>query len=190
MARAVAKRYSACDDKLIISEVNWPIVGTGVYSPVGAPYESPGIRHNDPSVSEEDYASFMIRYVAIAVSSGMVERVYWWRMIAHGFGLVDDIDLSDLHKRPAFDAFKTFIEILGKSTFVERVTCSYSENVYILKYRLPDKDTVCLAWVNGDAAEIELPFECIESHSLNGDVTELSGNKIELTGKPIYLHMS
>ncbi|MCK5528880.1 MAG: hypothetical protein KAI74_04295, partial [Kiritimatiellae bacterium] len=156
MARAIAKSSSACDDKLIISEVNWPLKGTGVYSPVGAPYESPGVRHNDPSVSEEDYANFMIRYVAIAISSGMVERVYWWRMMAHGFGLVDDIDVADLRKRPAFYAFKTFVEILGDSEFVERVVIEQQENIYILKYRVAEQE-ICLAWVNGNDIEIDLP---------------------------------
>jgi len=28
---------SCCEDRLVVSEVNWPIKGTGVYSPVGSP---------------------------------------------------------------------------------------------------------------------------------------------------------
>jgi len=187
MARAMARRYSACDDKLIISEVNWPILGTGVYSPVGAPYESTGVRHNDPSVSEEDYASFMIRYVAIAISSGMVERVYWWRMIAHGFGLVDDIDLSDLRKRPAYDVFKTFMEILGDSVFIERILADQADNVYVFKYKTADDQNICLAWVNGDDIEVELPFACSALRTLTGTATEMGGNKVLLTGAPQYL---
>ena len=189
MARAIAKTSPACDNKLIISEVNWPLKGTGVYSPVGAPYESPGIRHNDPSVSEEDYANFMIRYAAIAISSGMVERVYWWRMIAHGFGLVDDIDVADLRKRPAFYAFKTFAEILGDSEFIERVVVEQQNDVYILKYRSAEQD-ICLAWINGSDTEIELPFNCSAMRTLNGTADEMADNKVTLTGSPVYLYTS
>ncbi len=188
MARAIARTSLKCDDKLIVSEVNWPLLGSGVYSPVGAPYVSPGVRYNDPSVSEEDYTSFMIRYIAIAVSSGMVERVYWWRMVAHGFGIVDDADLSKLRKRPAYDALKIYLEILGDSVFDSRIKIDELDNVYVFKYNVPEIGVVCLAWVNLDATvEIELPFKCIEIQMLNGDVVEPDGNKIKLTGMPVYL---
>lgn len=187
MARAIARISAKCDDKLIVSEVNWPLLGTGVFSPVGAPYESPGIRNNDPSVSEEDYASYMIRYVAIAISSGMVDRVYWWRLIAHGFGLVDDINSSELRKRPAYVAIKTFMEILGNATFVERITDGQMDNVYIFKYNIPDNGVVCLAWVNGNDVEVKLPFSYSAIKGVDGVTANFNGSKVILTGSPIYI---
>jgi hypothetical protein len=91
-----------------VSEVNWPLEGQGVYSPVGSPYVAPGVRKNDPSISEDQYADFMLRYLCIAIASGFVERVYWWRLAARGFGLVDDSGL-EWRRRPAFEMLSTLL---------------------------------------------------------------------------------
>jgi tRNA A-37 threonylcarbamoyl transferase component Bud32 len=109
LAKAIARWSANCDDELIVSEVNWPLAGQGVYSPVGSPYVAPGIRKNDPSVSEDDYADYMLRYLCIAIGSGMVERVFWWRLVARGFGLVDDSE-ETWRTRPAFEMLKVFLE--------------------------------------------------------------------------------
>jgi tRNA A-37 threonylcarbamoyl transferase component Bud32 len=110
LARAIARWSASCEDRLIVSEVNWPIVDTGEYSPVGSPYESPGGRLNDPSVTEDQYADYMLRYICMAICSGLVERVYWWRLVARGFGLVDDTDTDNWRKRPAFEMLKEFLK--------------------------------------------------------------------------------
>ncbi len=180
--RAIAELYPFKDNKFIVSEVNWPIVGTGVYSPVGAPYVSPGERKNDPGVTEWEYACFMIRYLAIALTSGMVERVYWWRMIAHGFGLVDDIDI--LRKRPAYYALKVFLDILGQSIFKGRIS-GLPENVYALNFFLSDGSKVCLAWVHGD--DFELSVEYSELREMTGEVKQGDGKRVQLTGTPVYI---
>ena len=44
----------------------------------------------------------MIRYLLIALCSGMVERVYWRRLVARGFGLIDDVEPGTWRPRPAF----------------------------------------------------------------------------------------
>ena len=110
LARAIARWSTSCEDRLIVSEVNWPLLGTGEYSPVGSPYVSPGERLNDPSVTEDQYADYMLRYLCMAICSGMVERVYWWRLVARGFGLVDDTDVGNWRKRPAFEMLKEFLK--------------------------------------------------------------------------------
>jgi len=110
-AKAMARLHPRCDERLIISEVNWPLLGSGVWSPVGSPYVSPGPRKNDPSVNEEDYADYMERYLRIALESGLAERVYWWNLAAYGFGLIDD-HASPWRPRPAYHRLK---EMLGES---------------------------------------------------------------------------
>ena len=99
MGKATAKYY--------VTEVNWPLAGTGVYSPVVSPYDSPGPRKHDPNVSEEEYADYMIRYFKQTIGSGLVDRVYWWQLIAKGFGLIDE---EDYRKRPAYFAFKDWVQ--------------------------------------------------------------------------------
>ncbi len=119
LARAIGKAHRRCGDGLIISEFNWPLAGTGIHSPVGAPYVSPGERHNDPSVSEEDAAAYMLRYILISIGSGLAERVFWWSLVAHGFGLIDDSG-ERWRERPAYLVLKTFLSRVRGLVFQAR----------------------------------------------------------------------
>ncbi len=92
-----------------VTEVNWPLQGTGPYSPASG----------RPNVSEEEQADFLIRYYIPALASGLIERVYWWQLAAPGYGLVDSRG-SGWRRRPSFLAFRTMAEILGRSEFVRR----------------------------------------------------------------------
>ncbi len=121
LARALARASGACADRLIVSETNWPLLDGGVYSPTGSPYLYPGqILDSPPSATETDYANYMIRYLLIALCSGLVERVYWWRLVAQGFGLVDDRDPAAWRPRPAYHALQQFLRTVGESTFTGR----------------------------------------------------------------------
>ena len=76
-----------------ITEVNWPL-HEGPHSPAG--------RH--VAVSEEAQASYLARYYLLMLGSGMVERVYWWQLVARGYGLADRGDRAALRRRPAWHA--------------------------------------------------------------------------------------
>lgn len=193
LARAIGRWSGCCDDRLIVSEVNWPLTGMGVYSPVGSPYVSPGPRFNDPSVSEDDYADYMLRYLLIAIASGMVERVYWWRLTARGFGLVDDSDPSRLRPRPAFEMLRVALQRLEGAVFRE---------VRGRKPGLKAQDGVppwtCFAFYRADGSRFgiaysatpwsgELPFPCgTASDALGRELPEVRG----LGGRPLYLELS
>src|SRR5690606_32235754 len=41
LLKAIAQTTSACNDKVIISEVNWPIENTDIWSPIVCPYATP-----------------------------------------------------------------------------------------------------------------------------------------------------
>ena len=120
--KAAAQWSTCCNNRVIISEVNWPLLGTGEWSPVVSPYDSPTLepRKNDPSVSEEEYALYTIRYLLITLCSGLAERVYWWKLAAHGFGLIDPADENGWRVRPAFRALKYFIERTAGYDFVQK----------------------------------------------------------------------
>jgi hypothetical protein len=78
--------------RLWITEVNWPLAGTGDFAPT-SPKEC---------VSEDAAACHLTGYYNICLASRVVERVYWWQLIAPGYGLVDDRE--GLRRRPAFHA--------------------------------------------------------------------------------------
>ena len=83
LLKAIARKSNRCDERVIVSEVNWPLVDSGVWSPVSASYMVPGTKGSKVHVTEEEYGNFMIRYLVLALCSGFVDQVYcgdWWRM--------------------------------------------------------------------------------------------------------------
>ena len=118
LLKAIANHSSRVDDRVIVSEVNWPIQGAGLWSPITGTYEKAEWRLEAPGETEIDYANFMLRFLALAVCSGHVEEVYWWRLSARGYGLVDD--QNGFAPRPAFNALKFFLHLLGDAIFVKK----------------------------------------------------------------------
>ncbi len=135
-----------CDDRVVISEVNWPLVRTGTWSPVTATYKHPNAPENPLSVSEFEYGVFVLRYLVIVICSGFVEQVYWWRIVADGFGLVDERIEGEWRKRDGFRMLQVFLEQLGSATFVEKLETE--EEVYTLRFEGED-DQIIMLWCNG-----------------------------------------
>ena len=145
LARALARTAPACADRLIVSEFNWPLLDGDVYSPVGSPYLFPGqVLDSPPSASEEDQARYLIRYLLLALCSGLVERVYWWRLVARGYGLVDDRDSAAWRPRPAYHALQRWLRTVGAATFTGRD----AQGGYA--FTQPDGGTVRLAVEHGE----------------------------------------
>ena len=78
-------------NRLWLTEFNWPLAGHGPWAPTSA----------KECVSEDQAATWLQRYSAMARASGLVERIYWWQLVALGYGLVDP---RDHRRRPAFHA--------------------------------------------------------------------------------------
>jgi hypothetical protein len=188
LARAIASASPVCADRLIVSEVNWPLERTAPYSPVGPPYVFPSQGAVNIGASEDAYADYMIRYLAITLSSGLVERVFWWRLVARGFGLVDDTDPLALRTRPAYAMLCAFLTILGDSTFVgARLPSRIGERHgrYRFAYLRGDGETVVLTYAYGPS----IPFPPDEKF---GRVEDAFGHALgtvpsHLTGRPVYL---
>ena len=185
LLRAIADRSSGCDNGVIVSETNWPLEGTGVHSPVGSPYVSPGERRNDPSVSEQDYSDYMIRYLLQAICSGMAERVYWWRLVAHGFGLVDDADSGGWRRRAAFDALRFLLATLGDATFEEKLHSPSGAD--LLKFRVGNGADMVVAYSTVGAISVEIPIPFSRALNCRGEEVKAVGESVELSGSPVYL---
>ncbi len=175
LLRAIANVSRGCGSRVVVSEVNWPLLGTGIHSPVGAPHVYPGGRRNDPSVSEADYADYMIRYLLIALCSGFVSRVFWWRLAARGYGLVDDGDPSDWRERPAYAALRRFVAEAGDARFTglevwggERRGMSGVDACYAYRFERPGRDPVRIAYTSAG-------------------MRPLPGTDVTLTGCPVYV---
>jgi len=187
LARALAGRAG---DRLIVTEFNWPLEGTGVYSPVGAPYVSPGVRHNDPSVSEQAAAAYLLRYALIAICSGLVERVFWWRLAAFGYGLVDD-SAADWRERPAFQVLAVLLARLQASEFTARSVVAASDPVgtegILYRFEMPDGRPWWMAYTLAGTCRITLPPGGTRATSAFGESLALDRKGIELGMMPVYL---
>jgi hypothetical protein len=109
LLNAVA-RVCLKDRPLWITEFNWPLEGTGKYSPAAG----------KPNVSEEEQADYLVRYYILYGATGWVDRIYWWQLIAPGYGLIDSRE-SSWRKRPSFLALKTAVRHLRNSRFEGKV---------------------------------------------------------------------
>lgn len=147
--RACARAYGCATDRIVVSEVNWPLLGTGPWSPVTSPYETRDPRQNDPSVDEETYAAYLARYLLLTLASGHVQRVYWWRLAARGFGLVDDTDPAAWRPRPAFFALQTLLENLAGATFAKKLATPAGE--FALEFSRPGAAPLTARWTRTTA---------------------------------------
>jgi len=158
---------------LWITEVNWPLKGTGKYSPASG----------KPNVSEEEQANYLVRYFILCLSSGLVQRVYWWQLVAPGYGLIDSRE-EKWRKRPSFYAMKTMVALLRGSLFLKRVPHSQAA---IFLFSKEGRDfAVC--WTPGKPVEYCFPRRV--SSVVNRDREEIafSGNRIEIDQSPKYVY--
>ncbi|MEP7010503.1 MAG: lipopolysaccharide kinase InaA family protein [Acidobacteriota bacterium] len=125
-----------------VTEVNWPL-WEGPHSPAG----------KSVSVDEQTQADYLSRYYLLALASGMAERVYWWQMIARGYGLVDREDGGKLRRRASFFALKELIAELGGTTFERRLESP--AGTYLLLFRRGDGVGIVAGWSSGEVVEGE-----------------------------------
>lgn len=177
LLKALAQWSDRCEDKIIVSEVNWPVQHTGIWSPIGCPYETPKWRREQPGETEDEYANYMLRYLAITLCSGHVEQVFWWRLSANGYGLVDDRD--NFRIRPAFTALAFFLQTIGQATFIRK--CDSPENIFVLEF-VSNTTNIWMAWALEDSDyELGIP----SSKILNREGRAIA--KARLSGSPVYL---
>jgi hypothetical protein len=166
-AQSGAGRRSEC----WVTEVNWPLAGTGKFSPASG----------KPNVDEDEQANYLVRYDVLALASGLIGRVYWWQLAAPGYGLVDPRK-TPWRRRPSFEAFRTMISELSGSIFVRRERPNGGDLFYFRK----NGRELAVAWTNGAAFE----------HSFGRPVRRITGRDgedlrpsemVRIGGRPQYV---
>lgn len=180
LLKAVIDGCSGKERPLWITEVNWPLKGTGKYSPASG----------KPNVSEEEQASYLVRYFVPCLSGGLVERIYWWQLAAPGYGLIDN-RRQEWRKRPSFYAFKTMVAHLRGSTFVGKMPHSQAQ---IFLFRSGSED-FAVSWVAADKEKTRPPFSEIffprrvtRVFHRDGQEIPLQGNEVILEECPKYIY--
>lgn len=160
---------------LWITEVNWPLMDTGKYSPASG----------KPNVTEEQQADYLVRYYLLGLASGLVERIYWWQLAAPGYGLVDSRTQS-WRKRPSFYAFRNMVTQLAGSLFTGRDPHPGAE-VFRFK-REGQYFAVC--WSSrGRPSEFRLSFPEPIQHVIDRDGRDIpvKGNSVVADSSPKYV---
>lgn len=127
LLKAIAETSRHCGPESWITEVNWPL-WEGPHSPAG----------KSVSVDEETQADYLVRFYVLTLTTGLVERVFWWQMVARGYGLVEPprdasetgtgtstgsgsgsgpgSDSSTFRRRPSYRAFRHLLRRLEGAT--------------------------------------------------------------------------
>ena len=156
-----------------VTEVNWPL-GEGPHSPAG----------NTVAVSEEAQADYLVRYYLLALSSGAIERVYWWRMVARGYGLIAPEPDGGLRRRPSFEAMKTLNSELEGATFTGALPAP--EKVWLYRFERND-ETVVVAWSLDERGKAELPAPARRVTNRDGHERQPPDGTTITTGpSPVY----
>lgn len=179
LARAMAVVSPRCADRLVVSEVNWPLLGTGIYSPVGSPYIWPGREILAPNVSESDAAAYALRYLLITLCSGLVDRVFWWQLTAHGYGL------TDLNRiRPAYEAFRLFVQHLAPARFVRHWQPRAGLNVWA--FEAPEGRAITVLCAHPSPVSWTPDFAYDQVLDLRGKISPWQPDT-PITGNPLLL---
>jgi hypothetical protein len=158
-----------------ITEVNWPL-REGPHSPAGRAV----------SVDEERQADYLTRYYLLALGTGMVERVYWWQLVARGYGLVMPTETGELRRRPSFRAMATLSRHLEGSTFLGPLPTAAPVRLYL--FRQPGGDELVVGWTTGGRASTALPSGVRRLVSRDGEELDfISKAEVEVDGSPRYI---
>jgi hypothetical protein len=157
---------------LWITEVNWPLVGTGEYSP------APG----KPSVSEEEQADYLVRYAVICLASGLIERIYWWQLVAPGYGLIDSREAA-WRRRPSYFALRELVRLLEGSRFEGKAEDGRAQVFHFR--RNGDEFAVC--WTTRGPVDYELKRSPRFVITRDGEERAAASAKMRLARSPQYV---
>jgi tRNA A-37 threonylcarbamoyl transferase component Bud32 len=161
-----------------ITEVNWPL-REGPHSPAG----------RDVSVDEEAQADYLVRYYLLTLGTGLIERVFWWQVVARGYGLVDPVDPAQPRRRPSFHALKTLARELDGARLEEVLAAPPPARLY--RFRRADGAEVVVGWSAADRpARATLPRPAVSVIGRDGEERRApEGVEVDIDASPRYFRL-
>ena len=177
LLRAVAETARWCGPRSWVTEVNWPL-REGPHSPAG----------RDVAVDEETAADYLTRYYLLVLASGMAERVYWWQLVARGYGLaVAEPGAGGdtaLRLRPAFHALTALAGLLGGATCAGELPAP--PGLHLLRFTTADGGERLAGWAAAGPGEAELPWAPAAAWDRDGRELPPPGPRVRLGGGVTY----
>ncbi len=163
-----------------ITEVNWPL-REGPHSPAG----------RDVAVDEEAQADYLVRYYLLTLGMGLIERVFWWQVVARGYGLVDPAaDPASPRRRPSFHALRTLIRELDGARLEEVLSAPPPARLY--RFRRPAGTEVVVGWSATDRpAKATLPRPAVVVIERDGEKRAApAGVEVTVGASPRYFRLA
>lgn len=173
LLRAIAETARNSGERCWITEVNWPL-WEGPHSPAG----------RDVSVDEESQADFLVRYALLALGTGLVERVYWWQLVARGYGLATPTP-GGLRRRPSFRAMATLLRCLRGATFLGPLEAPDGARLY--RFEIPGGTHTVVGWSTAGEISARLPRPPARVFGRDGEEIAAPGSdEVEIGPSPRY----
>jgi len=177
LLKAIADTARNASGRCWITEVNWPL-WEGPHSPAGKAV----------SVEEGPQADYLVRYYLLALGSGLVERVFWWQMVARGYGLVDPADPADPRRRPSFLAMKTLLRELESARLDAVLPAPEPARLY--RFRRPSGEDVVVGWSAAGPTRATLPRPAEQVTGRDGEELPVPDDaEVEVTSSPRYFRL-
>jgi tRNA A-37 threonylcarbamoyl transferase component Bud32 len=159
-----------------ITEMNWPL-WEGPHSPAGRAV----------AVDEETQADYLARYYLLTLASGLVERVFWWQLVARGYGLVDPADATRPRCRASFLALSTLLRELEGCRLEESLPAPSPARLF--RFSRPDGGDLVAAW-SPVRRSGTLPRPAARVIGRDGcPLPAPAGVEVELLPSPAYFHL-
>lgn len=163
-----------------ITEVNWPLA-EGPHSPAG----------RSVAVGEPAQADYLARFYLEALGTGYVERVFWWQLVAKGYGLIDPMPDGALRRRPAFAALATLARVL------DGALCHGAQpappGARLVRFGRPGRAELWAGWAYdapGGSIAWRPPRPLVGGLDRDGRDLVPSAAEIALTGSPAYFELA
>ncbi len=176
LLRAIAETARAAEARSWITEVNWPL-WEGPHAPAG----------RKVAVDESTQADYLVRYYLLALATGMVERVYWWQLIARGYGLIAPREEGGLRRRASFHALATLHRQLEGSHFIRPLDSAEGTCLYLFRHR--DGSETVAGWSTAGERRARLPRAAVETVGRDGERLAASGPEAVLTPSVHYFRL-
>lgn len=176
LVHAIAETGRNSEGRSWITEFNWPL-WEGPHSPAG----------RNVAVDEELQADYLLRYYLIVLGTGLIERAYWWQLIARGYGLIDPADDGGLRRRPAFRTLATLTAQLDGSRFLGPEIAPPPARIYRFERHGAE---VLVGWSTGPPVSVRLPPLAGVVGRDGERLPPPLGAEVELTGSPRYFHLA
>jgi tRNA A-37 threonylcarbamoyl transferase component Bud32 len=176
MLRAISEKGRNTNGRCWITEVNWPL-WEGPHSPAGKAV----------SVDEETQADYLVRYYLLVLGTGLIERVYWWQMLARGYGLMVAEPDGSLRARPSYHAMRALAAHIGGATFTGPLPAV--DGAYLYRFER-DGQHLVVGWSVRSGLIGELPAPPVRALNRDGEETSPPiGKRVVLGPSPVYFYI-